>query len=191
MVAISYGAQAQQYKKFKVGLGLGYASASGSGASGGVLLYLEPAYRVTDAIQVGLRIETALVTRGLSQDLEDDASLDIAAIGSYTFNGQYYLKSSGFRPFVGLGFGLYSLAAIKVEGDGEAAAAESKFGVYPRIGFDAGHFQLSLDYNLIPKTKVDGLAYDEVANEFVPEKFEFKNSYIGVRIGVAIGGGKK
>ena len=39
--------QAQDFKKFKVGLGVGYALPSDG--SGGVLLYLEPMYRVAAA----------------------------------------------------------------------------------------------------------------------------------------------
>jgi outer membrane protein W len=170
-------ASAQEFKKFKVGIGFGYASASGSGASGGVLAYLEPGYRVNDKIIVNLRMETAVITRGTSDNT--GASFDVAAIGSYTVNGQYYFSNNTFRPFAGLGLGAYSLAAVKVDGvSGNAVDAETKFGFYPRVGFDLGHFNLSLDYNLIPNSKVKG------------GDLEFKNSYLGFRFGFSIGGGK-
>jgi hypothetical protein len=94
-------------------------------------------------------------------------------------NGQYYFNNNNFRPFVGLGFGMFNLASTSVSVDvgggsnvsGEIAAA-TKFGFYPRVGFDAGHFQLSLDYNIVPET--NGI----------------KNSYIGIRFGGFFGGGR-
>lgn len=176
-------AHAQEFKKFKVGVGLGYAMAGGEGAKGGVLFAIEPAYRITDAIQVGLRWETAALVRGFSEPIPDEVSLDIAAIGSFSLNGQYYFSNGSFRPFVGAGIGLYSLAAVKYDDTDadnfEIAASQNKVGFYPRVGFDAGHFSMSLDYNLIPATKAEEAGGD------------FKNSYLGIRIGAFFGGGRK
>lgn len=174
-------ANAQEFKKFKVGVGAGYAVPSGSGAKGGLLWTVEPSYRVSDALALGLRIEGAVLVRGFSEDLGDELDFDIAGITSYTVNAQYYLSNNSFRPFVGAGLGMYSLAAVslEMEGDdvGSLAAAETKFGFYPRVGFDAGHFTLALEYNLIPATEaVEG---------------DVKNSYIGIRVGGFFGGGRK
>jgi hypothetical protein len=59
---------AREFKSFKVGVGGGYAVPStGEGAGGGILLYLEPAYRATDQVLVGLRLEGALMVRGVSK----------------------------------------------------------------------------------------------------------------------------
>jgi outer membrane protein W len=169
-------AVAQEYKAFRVGLGLGYANASGKGAKGGVLWTLEPGYRVNDQILANLRIEGAVIGRGYAD--ETSASVDVAALGSYTLNGQYYFNNNSLRPFVGVGFGMYSLAAVSVTasqsgGSAGAVAAANKIGFYPRVGFDAGHFTLNLDYNIVPET--NGI----------------KNSYLGIRIGGFFGGGKK
>jgi hypothetical protein len=171
--------KAQEFKTFRVGVGAGYAKPGGAGSGGGVLFTIEPGYRVTDQILVNLRWESAAVIRGTVNDT--GADLDVAGIGSYTLNGQYYLSDNAFRPFVGVGFGMYKLAAVTVSGgtggSSTAAAAESKFGFYPRIGFDARHFTLNLDYNFIPNTTVGSN--------------EFKNSYIGIRLGGYFGGGRK
>jgi hypothetical protein len=179
-LALTAAVNAQEYKKFKVGIGGGYARPGGEGAKGGILFYVEPAYRITDVISVGLRMESAVIVRGYSDPVAAEFDLDIAGIGSYTVNGQYYFSNNNFRPFVGVGLGLFSLAAVEYDIDGTtevAAKAEKKIGFYPRVGFDAGHFTLSLDYNIIPATEAgDG---------------EFKNSYLGVRIGGFFGGGKK
>lgn len=183
-LAMIVTANAQDYKKFRVGMGVGYATSTGSGSKGGLLATLEPGYRLQDNILLGLRLESAIITRGLSEDFGSSISIDVAAIGSYTVNGQYYLNNNNFRPFFGLGMGLYSLAAIGVDVnvDGETESVEvdgeSKFGFYPRVGFDAGHFTMAVDFNLIPTTKIEG---SDVA---------FKNSYLGFRAGFFIGGGK-
>lgn len=185
--AIAFTTHAQEFKKFKGGIGLGYASAFGDGASGGVLFYLEPAYRVSDQLAVGLRLESALIVRGITNYNSSTADLDISAIGSYTVNGQYYFSNNTFRPFAGLGFGLYSLAAISVEDAGnnggtvEAIEAASKFGFYTRVGFDAGHFTLQLEYNLIPKST-------STVNNV---EIESQNSYLAIKAGFFFGGGKK
>lgn len=170
------GSMAQEYKAFRVGIGLGYANASGKGAKGGVLWALEPGYRVNDQILANLRIEGAVIGRGYAD--ETSASVDVAALGSYTLNGQYYFNNNNFRPFVGVGFGMFSLAAVSVSastggGSTEAVAAANKIGFYPRVGFDAGHFTLNLDYNIVPETA------------------GIKNSYLGIRLGGFIGGGRK
>jgi hypothetical protein len=172
---------AQEYKKFKVGIGVGFASPAGEGSKSGFLAYVEPAYRITDVIAVGLRVESAVIGRGYSDNIST-FDIDIAALGSYTVNGQYYFSNNSFRPFAGFGFGVFSLAAIKASQDGVSetvSRAESQFGFYPRVGFDLGHFNFSIDYNIVPSTKVEG------------GNGEFKNNYIGFRIGGSFGGGKK
>lgn len=177
LVVLTAGASiAQEYKPFRVGLGLGYANASGKGAKGGLLWTLEPGYRVNDQILANLRIEGAVIARGSATETE--ASLDVAALGSYTVNGQYYFNNNNFRPFVGVGLGMYSLAAASVDvnvggsANQEVVAAANKIGFYPRVGFDAGHFTLNIDYNIVPETS------------------GIKNSYLGIRVGGFIGGGR-
>ena len=181
LLVTSFG-YAQDYKKFKVGVGLGYASASGYGSGGGVIFTIEPAYRLQDNLSIGLRWEAAAITRGYSQTVSG-ANFDVAGIGSFTLNGQYYFGSGGdFRPFAGLGLGLYSLAGVSGSSSGSnitATEAESKFGFYPRIGFDFHHFSMSADYNIVPPTK-----------DILGGTGEFKNSYLGIRLGFFFGGGK-
>ncbi len=178
---LTSAAVAQEYNPFRVGIGIGYANPSGEGAKGGFLGYLEPGYRVSDQILANLRIEGAVVARGFAEsDLgSNDVDIDVAAIASYTLNGQYYFSNNNFRPFVGVGLGLFSMAAqeVSVASQGQNVSgkieAGSKFGFYPRLGFDAGHFTMSLDYNIIPES--DGI----------------KNNYLGIRFGGFFGGGRK
>lgn len=193
---------AQDYKPFRVGLGVGYAAPAGDGAKGGVLLYLEPSYRVTDAIAVGLKAEAAVMLRGTTitqAGSTSSASGSVSAAGSYTLNGQYYFMSGGFRPFAGVGFGIYQLASASFSATNtgntststtsDAVSAGTKFGFYPRLGFDAGHFTLNIEYNIVPKS-TNSFQVDS-GGSVTTAKSETKNNYLGVRIGFFIGGGKK
>jgi opacity protein-like surface antigen len=170
---------AQDYKKFRVGVGLGYALASGEGAKGGILITGEPGYRISDQILVGLRIEAAVIGRGSVDANNSNVDIDVAALGSYAATGQYYFSNNNFRPFVGAGVGIYSLAAVSIDANSgggtqqDIAAAANKIGFFPRVGFDLNHFTLSLDYNIIGETD------------------NIKNSYIGIRLGGFFGGGRK
>jgi len=191
-------AQAQEYKPVKVGLGLGYASPGGDGAKGGVLLYLEPAYRVSDQIAVGLRLESAVMARGVtvtSGGTSVTSDAEVKANASYTVNGQYYFSNNNFRPFAGLGLGIYSLASASVSVSGSsssasASAAASKFGFYPRLGFDVGHFTMQIEYNIIPST-TDEVTVSTGTTGTTVLSSESKNSYLGIKAGFFIGGGKK
>lgn len=181
----SVASQAQEYKAFKVGIGLGYGVPSEG--SGGVLLYLEPMYRVTDQIGVGLRLESAAF---LGQPISGTPYTTSAfGVGSYTLNGQYYFGNSTFRPFVGAGLGMFTLAAASADIAGSSVsigAAATVFGFYPRVGFDMGHFNLSIDYNIIPSQETD-----IVIGGLITGKQTSNYSYIGLRVGASIGGGKK
>jgi hypothetical protein len=175
-------ASAQKFTPFKVGLGLGYAApGAGEGAGGGVLLYVEPAYRATNFVSIGLRLESAVIARGVkgvnANDVEGDATSNV----SYSLNGQYYFNDHYVRPFVGLGFGLFSLAAVEFNTaggnpDAEDVGAETRFGFYPRVGLDIGHFTITIDYNFVPPTDV-------------PTGGEVKNNYLSLKAGFSIGGG--
>lgn len=187
-VSVNYAQYDQDYardfKPFKVGIGIGYAvPGTGEGAGGGFLGYLEPAYRATDEVLVGLRLEGAFMVRGVKGVANRDVSGDASSVASYTLNTQYYFNNNEVRPFVGAGVGLFSLAAAKFntaanDPGADDVGAETRFGFYPRLGVDVGHFNLTLDYNVIPPTDVPGGG-------------EVKNNYLGIRAGVSIGGGKQ
>jgi hypothetical protein len=175
---------AQEFKPFKVGIGMGYAApGTGEGAGGGVLFYVEPAYRASDLILIGLRLESAIIARGIKGVGQDNVSGDASSNVSYTLNGQYYFSDHYVRPFIGAGVGLFSLASVKFNTadnnnsiNANEVGAETRVGFYPRIGIDAGHFNLTLDYNIVPPIDIPGGG-------------EVKNNYLGIRAGFSIGGG--
>ncbi len=162
-LSISMVTSAQEFKKFKVGLGLGYASpVSGTNTTTiGDLLTIEPAYRISDEVAIGLRYEGALLV---------DYDFFFTYYDSYTLNAQYYFSSNKFRPFVGAGMGIYSITSDYLE------TTESNLGFYPRVGFDLGHFNVTLDLNLIATS--NGSIY------------EISSNYLGIRVGGFFGGGR-
>lgn len=167
------------FRPFKVDVSLGYAMPQGSGAKGGVLFAVEPKYAVTEAIAVGLRFEGAAMVRGLSNaSSSEEVDGEVSAAGSYLATGDYYFGTKSFRPFLGGGLGIYNLAsAVVVDGTSEVETpASSKFGGMIRGGFEAGHFRMGLEYNFVPETTFDNKT--------------FKNGYLGIKLGVCIGGGR-
>ncbi|OQP44432.1 hypothetical protein A4H97_08610 [Niastella yeongjuensis] len=179
-------AQDATYKPFKVDLALGYAIPGGTGAKGGVLFALEPKYAVIPNVSVGLRMEAAVMARGQVDASGNSANVDVKAAGSYLLTGDYYFTSTTVRPFAGLGLGLYSLAAASVSDNGSSASASggSKFGEMIRAGVEIAHFRVGLEYNFVPKTTT------EVIVGSTKSEWSSKNSYMGIKLGFFIGGGK-
>lgn len=166
------------FKPFKVDLSIGYAlpMGGGTGTRGGVLFVIEPKYAIADQFAIGLRLEGAAMARGVlvnNTEFEGDVQVN----GSYLLTGDYYLSNNGFRPFVGAGAGIFSVAGAYVSSgstvDQADVLTDSKFGGMFRAGFEAGHFRLGIEYNLVGQTD-----------------FSLKNNYMGFKLGVCIGGGR-
>ncbi len=160
------------FKKFKVDVSLGYAipaHSMGSGKKGGLLFVIEPKYNVTDQVAVGLRMEGAAMARIADEGDKGDIKLNY----SYLATGDYYFSNKRFRPFAGLGAGIYTAGNITVDENTDAdnlnIPRESRFGVLTRIGFEYGHLRMGAEYNILSD----------------------KAGYFGFKIGVVIGGGKK
>lgn len=203
--------KSQDFRKFKVGMHAGYVAPEGGG--GGIGFALEPGYRITDKFAVNLRAEATVFTRDLGSD-QDAANLDvgIGGIGSYTANVQYYFLNGPFRPYIAFGLGYYVPADVKVTTSASIAggaatentqtiAPDAAFGFYPRIGFDLGHFNMMIDYNIVGdsesnistvKTETKDInGTQTTTTQKVEQKTTFKNSYLSVKLGFTIGGGKK
>ena len=173
------------YKPFKVDIAFGGAIPSGSGSKGGVLFAIEPKYAVMDQLSVGLRIEGAITARGFVDNEGYTASAKVAASSSYLATGDYYFSNNTFRPFAGAGVGIFQLASASFDQSTESIGASSKFGGMVRAGFEIGHFRMGLEYNLIGKSTET--VQDGTPN---PPSISSKNSYLGIKIGFFIGGGK-
>lgn len=183
-LALSFSSFAQhEFKKFRVDIGVGYTIPKGGG---GILLAVEPKYSVIpNKLSTGLRFESA----AMAKEIEGE-NASVAATMSYVLTGDYHFTQTTARPFAGVGFGLYSLAAASVStasGSGSAVSKENKVGGLIRAGLDVAHMRLAVEYNLIPATTAE--AYD--FNTGTTKDVDIKNGYIGVKFSAYIGGGKK
>ncbi|HSC52029.1 MAG TPA: outer membrane beta-barrel protein [Phnomibacter sp.] len=166
------------FKPFKVDLSIGYALPVGKteGTNFGMLFVVEPKYAVTEQVAVGLRMESAVLLRSMTEIGEDFEGLG-QANGSYLLTGDYYFSENNFRPFLGLGAGYMKVSAGYVNTsesiNTDDFVSAGKFGFMLRGGFEARHFRMGLEYNVAGKT------------DFSPN-----NNYLGIKMGICIGGGR-
>jgi outer membrane protein W len=196
MTTIASGQQIaseQQYKKFKIVLGLGINATKTNSA----LEYCEPSYRITPDIRVSLRFDL-IKTLIKENSVNTNGKFPSATTLGYSLNGKYYFhygKTKRLKPYAGLGVGFFTMyvdnGTYIVDGEETTVASggflhyTDQYGIYPCVGFDWGHLNLSLQYNAIPSTTL------EVVKSGMRSSLTIKNSYPFISIGFAIGGGKK
>jgi outer membrane protein X len=177
----------QEKGKFRVGLDLGFVP---SGGGGGVMFSLEPKYNIKDNMNIGLRFGAAAIIKDLNTNV-DSPSAKVSASGSYVGTYDYYFHKSGssFAPYVGGGFGYYSLANIEVDESAGGSpnteyspAVSGAFGGLIRGGFEWAGFRMGIEYNLVPDSDLEDVNGNVVGTA--------KNAYLGIHIGFFVGGGK-
>jgi hypothetical protein len=149
---------------------------------------IEPKYNIKDNMNVGLRLGGA----GIAKDIQTTTttSAEVSANGSFVGTYDYYFHKSGsgssFAPYVGAGFGYYSLANVKVDDTSNAndisPDVTGLMGGLIRAGFEWAGFRMGLEYNVLPDSdleNLDGSFYGTA-----------KNTYLGIHIGFFVGGGK-
>jgi len=175
----------QEEGKFRVGLDLGFVP---TGGGGGGMLSIEPKYNITDNMNVGLRLGGA----GIAKDIQttNTTSAEVSANGSLVGTYDYYFHKSGsgssFAPYVGAGFGYYSLANVKVDDTSESTeinpAVSGVMGGLIRAGFEWAGFRMGVEYNVLPDSDLEDLNGNIIGTA--------KNAYLGIHIGFFVGGGK-
>ncbi|MEO8719529.1 MAG: hypothetical protein ABI297_01335 [Ginsengibacter sp.] len=159
------------FKKFKVDISLGYAipqESGGAGSQAGALFALEPKYAVADAFSVGLRLEGAAMAHLNSDGTDGNVKVNY----SYLATGDYYFTNKRFRPFGGIGAGIFThsnLDLIEYNSSTNQIPSNSHFGFMARTGFEYGHLRIGVEYNFVTDN----------------------NGYLGLKIGGVIGGGRK
>lgn len=178
--------QAQEQGTVRVGIDFGLAF---PGGGLGFMFDVEPKYNLTDNMNVGIRFGVAIIAKVVEGSAADGYdSADLSANSSYLGTFDYYFPLGGsFTPFVGAGLGVYRIASMGVrEGEDFAGTdvldASTKFGGMIRGGFEVGKFRMTLEYDLIPKSKLQNNLGEEIGT--------IKNGYFGVSIGFFIGGGR-
>lgn len=181
MLLLAINAEAQHYRKFLFSFDIGYPTSS---LNSGGLFAMEPAYRLNDKILIGFRSE---VIGFISMAGSSNSSL--ASMG---LNGQYYFNSTSSRPFCGLGIGLYNPSDNFIMSNTDSRNQRNGFGVYPRVGLDFGHGRLMLEYNFIQEMNNYISPGTYAAIQGAQGYYEMVNpSYLSLKIGFFIGGGKK
>ncbi len=175
-----------EFKPFKVDVSLGYAiPMGGQGSKGGALFVIEPKYAVIPQLSVGLRIESAVMLAGVNLSTgEYNSTSSAKAAVSYLATGDYYFNNNDFRPFAGAGAGVFTTAGVTIDSDNPNIAEGTKFGGMVRAGFEYKHFRFGAEYNLVPKSTVP--PSDATTND----GYTIQNAYIGIKLGVCIGGGR-
>jgi hypothetical protein len=189
LVFLSFSLSAQDYeeftpkenKPFRVDVFGGLAMPAGNLLGGGVLLGIEPKYAITPAINTGLRLEGVGLVRSFYRLTLNQQKIqaDLTLMGSALVTGDYYFhNTSNIRYFAGLGAGAYWYGAASFEGNTntDIDPAETKAGVrvgmMPRIGIEGYHMRVAAEYN------------------FVGKAGRTRNSYLGLKLGIYLGGGK-
>jgi outer membrane protein X len=174
IVTFFANAQETTFKPFKFDIALGYGVPGGSGSKAGLIFALEPKYALNHNLTFGLRWEGAVMVRATMYANGEAVKGDAKASGSYLLTGDYYFNTNSFRPFAGIGAGLYRNAAVNLESDNMEADMQtsSNFGFAPRVGFEYGHFRTAIEYNVAGKSGT------------------INNNYLGIKLGFFIGGGR-
>lgn len=159
------------FKKFKVDVSFGYAIPQlkeVKGINAGALFAVEPKYAVMDQLSIGVRFEGAAMVNLDKEGENGNAKINL----SYLATGDYYFTNTKFRPFIGAGAGVYTYANVNTDDDISSAddiPTISNFGFMARGGFEFGHLRVGVEYNFVKD----------------------KSGYLGLKLGVVIGGGRK
>ncbi len=176
--------------KFRTDLTGGYAIPAAGG--GGFSYSIEPKYGLTDNINLGVRLAGAFLAKDLDLSGESYES-EVAGMTTYMGTANYYFNdgSMGFAPFMGLGLGMATVAAMEIkQGDFRAdVSPETKFGFMFRGGIEFKKAIISFEYNFVPKTEYDKVQTSSGEMQ-LDENLTSKNSYFGINVGFFLGGGK-
>src|SRR3569833_2045457 len=145
--------QPAAYKPFKLDVSMGFdLPVYGNGTSGSTVVTIQPHYRISDNFSVGFRFEDAELSFWIDENtfLFGHITTAHGSVTSYCATGEYYFPN---RVFIGGGLGSFRPGAIDTNTDpnGKAVLVFSKvsnLGFFKEIGFEAGHFRISADYNV-------------------------------------------
>jgi hypothetical protein len=166
----------REFKPFKIDVSLGYGIPKGSNVTGGAMFSFEPKYAFTgDALSFGLRLEGSTTKISSNSNNASINSTENATNISGLITCDYYFDNNNIRPFLGCGTGVYNITTPTGKEDGALLpdlSISTKVGFMFRGGIEWGHLRTGVEYNFIGNSGGD----------------PFK--YIGLKIGVLLGGGR-
>lgn len=189
-IAIFHSSQAQQAGRFRMGMDLGPVIPKNGGI--GALVNFEPKVNIRHNLNVGIRFGFAGLAKDVTYfDLIDDYEGEISGNISATGTIDYYFNNgnSAAAPFIGGGFGYYTLSSIDIEnGDFDTPEdignleADFKWAPMLRAGVELGKFRMAAEYNFIPTSNLQNTSGDIIG--------EAINEYFGFTLGFFVGGGR-
>lgn len=206
---------AQSYKPFKVNVSAGYGLQPVSGANGGLLVGIEPRYSLNDRFEVGVRLEGTFPEQPIPATVFQNGDVNrfvSTGVVSSLVTANYWLSSGRLRPYVGIGVGPYwagtSTYRASALDDGGTYVESinrsvSRFGGLVRAGVKTGHLTLSAEYNRLGSTTQQEPDYSQSAilgylngqpiydNTTQALTWTTRNSYVGLKVGLDIGGGRR
>lgn len=183
------GAYAQRAGAFRFGMDLGAAIPKNGGI--GALVNLEPQILVKENLAFGIRFGIAGLAKDVTYyDINTDYNGEVSANASIAGTLNYYFNNGNSRvaPYIGAGFGYYSLASIDLEDtnidESEIGNLEADFAWAPmlRAGIELAKFRLGAEYNFVPTSNLQNISGDVIGESI--------NQYFGFTLGFTIGGGK-
>ena len=173
LIAILPTAMFAQNIGFRMDAGLGAGLTFGDLKSYGIAAFTEPKVTIGPSITAGIRFEGDVLFGGSITDNAEELEVGMSTRAAILLRGEYFIGSNKTRPFVGLGFGRYTIANTSASGTGSASIqASNNFGVAPELGFAFGNFKLSAMYHIVGgETLVDiGLG----------DPKQISNNYLGI-----------
>ena len=168
----------REFKPFKIDVSVGYGIPNGTNVTGGVMFSFEPKYAfIGDALSFGLRLEGATTkisvpgNGGSSSINSTEPATNISGL----ITGDYYFGNNNVRPFLGGGMGAYNITTANGKDQGALLpdlTIATKLGFMFRGGIEWGHLRTGVEYNFVGNSGGDA----------------FK--YIGLKVGVLLGGGR-
>lgn len=182
-------AYSQEADRFRFQMDLGAAAPKGGGI--GALVNFEPQILVRRNLALGLRMGVA----GLAKDIiyyeiPDDYTGELGANASISGTANYYFNFGKGKaaPYIGGGFGYYTMSNINIESTDidtdDLGDLKANFAWAPmlRAGVELGKFRIGAEYNFVPKSDLQNISGEVIG--------QATNEYFGFTLGYFVGGGK-
>lgn len=159
----------------------------------GLFLNVEPTLKVLQHAYMGVRFGVTLNSQKFEIDNNSQFYIneeDDHAVISFVPTFDYYFNENNFRPYLGLGTGIFVLSDIDAfpiaanpSDDEYKIHVDNQIGILIRGGFELGKLRFGLEYNYIHKADI------AIPNSQIIGTVD--SSYFGLSIGYTIGGGKR
>ena len=182
-------AYSQQAGKFRYQMDFGTAVPKDGGI--GAIVNLEPQVLVMNNLAVGMRMGVAGLAKDIVYyDIPDDYDGEIGANLSVLATANYYFNFGRGKvaPYIGGGFGYYSLSNIDIEDtdidedDVENLEADFAWAPMMRAGVELNKFRIGVEYNFVPKSNLQNVGGDVIGRA--------TNEYFAFTLGFFVGGGR-